>query len=220
MKNKNPKKSFMEMEKSLCKSGVSFSEEYNKLREIVNEEIIEQKDFHFLPKINVKTQDCEKNALKLPVILILDNLRSAFNVGSIIRTAECLNIEEIYFCGYTPKPDHPKIKNTAMGTEERIKWQYFTDTREAVLKAKENEYIVYAIETVECAESLFEQDFKGKYAFVFGNEALGIAADVLVFCEKCVMLPISGWKNSLNVATTCAVVCFEVVRQNFVISNY
>jgi tRNA G18 (ribose-2'-O)-methylase SpoU len=170
-----------------------------------------QKDFHFLPKI--LKQDKYKETEKLPLILILDNLRSAFNVGSIIRTAECLNIEEIWFCGYTPNPEHPKIANTAMGTQERIIWKSFSDVKDAVIKAKELGYKVYALETVENAESVFEQDYNGNIAFIVGNEALGIAVDVIVLCDKCILLPVLGWKNSLNVATACAIACFEVLRQ-------
>jgi tRNA G18 (ribose-2'-O)-methylase SpoU len=183
---------------------------YHALRPIFNESLTNQKDFHFL-KIN--TQDKPKDTPKLPLILILDNLRSAFNVGSIIRTAECLNIESIYFCGYTPQPDHPKVKNTAMGTQEKINWQYFEQTEQAVSKAKENEYQVIALETVESAVSIYEYEFPSKTALILGNEALGISNEILNLCDNCVALPILGWKNSLNVATACAVACFEIHRQ-------
>ena len=186
---------------------------YNFLRDNFNNDLILQKDFHFLPNINILKKDKEKSSEQLPVILILDNLRSAFNVGSIIRTAECLNIREVWFCGYTPKPDNPKIKNTAMGTQNKIYWKHFSETVEAVNMAKKIGYQVYALETVENAESVYEQEFHGSIAFVVGNEALGISEEILLICEKCLILPIYGWKNSLNVATTCAVVCFEVLRQ-------
>ena len=221
---------------------------YNGLRELFNEEIVEQKDHHFLPEIiafpfdiksnncrkhiteqnsttpspsnlegncyNITKNDSEKEESTLPVVIILDNLRSAFNVGSIIRTAESLNVEEVWFCGYTPTADHPKMINTAMGTQKKIKWAHFEHTQEAVLKAKENGYVVYALETVENAVSVFEHSFGLKTAIVLGNEALGISEDVLSVCDMCLALPIAGWKNSLNVATACAVVCFEVYRQS------
>ena len=187
---------------------------YDYLRHVFYEDLLVQKDFHIFPKIKVSNQDIEKRQKMLPVILILDNLRSAFNVGSIIRTAECVNISEIWFCGYTPRPDHSKIKTTSMGTQQRIRWQHFSQTKDAVIKAFEIGYSVYAIETVENGTSLFDSKLHGKIAFVFGNEALGISEDVLLMCDKCLILPIYGWKNSLNVATTCAVVCFEFLRQN------
>jgi len=186
---------------------------YDILREVFNEEIIGQKDFHFLPDINIVKRDKEKDTVRLPIILILDNLRSAFNVGSIIRTAECLNVEAVWCCGYTPLPDNPKVVNTAMGTQDRITWRCFARTKEAVKLAQAEGYVVYALETVEGAVSVFENDFNGKTAIVLGNEALGISEDVIKICDKCIVLPLSGWKNSLNVATACAVVCFEVFRQ-------
>ena len=190
---------------------------YDVLRGVFNEEIIEQKDFHFLPDLNIIKEDKEKDAVKLPIILILDNLRSAFNVGSIIRTAECLNVEAVWCCGYTPLPDNPKVVNTAMGTQDRITWRYFERTEEAVMLAKAKGYAVYALETVDGAVSVFENEFIGKSAIVLGNEALGISEDVIKICDKCIVLPLSGWKNSLNVATACAVVCFEVFRQGKII---
>jgi len=170
--------------------------------------MIAQKDFHFLDGVKVK-----KEGDILPIVLILDNLRSAFNVGSIIRTAECLSVEEVWCCGYTPLPDNPKVVNTAMGTQDRIKWKSFACTKEAVMLAKAEGYMVYALETVEGAVSVFENEFSEKSAIVLGNEALGISEDVVEMCDKCIVLPMSGWKNSLNVATACAVVCFEVYRR-------
>ena len=184
---------------------------YDNLRPIFNEDIIKQKDFHFLPEI--LKRDEHKNNKKLPIILILDNLRSAFNVGSIIRTADCLNVEEVWFCGYTPKPDHPKVINTSMGTEKMIKWVYFEKTLEAINNAKETGYEPVALETLKGAKSIYEYKFAGKTALVFGNEALGLSEETIKLCDKCLVLPVSGWKNSLNVATACAVTCFEIYRQ-------
>jgi len=125
-----------------------------------------------------------------------------------------LNIEEVWCCGYTPLPDNPKVINTAMGTQNKIKWRHFTRTEEAVMLAKVDGYVVYALETVENAVSVFENEFSEKSAIVLGNEALGISKDVIMICDRCIVLPMSGWKNSLNVATACAVVCFEYFRQS------
>ena len=163
--------------------------------------------------LSIITQDKEKSNIVLPIILILDNLRSAHNVGAIIRTAECLNIKEVWFCGYTATPEHPKIVKTAMGTQERIIWKHFESSKLAVIFAKEQGYYVYALETVENAESVYEQKFQDNIAIVLGNEALGVAEETLLLCDKIIMLPVLGWKNSLNVATAAAVTCFEIARQ-------
>jgi tRNA G18 (ribose-2'-O)-methylase SpoU len=187
---------------------------YDKLREIFNDEIIAQKDFHFLPEINIIKQDKVKDSAKLPIILILDNLRSAFNVGSIIRTAECLNICQIYFCGYTPLPDNQKVINTSMGTEKMVQWSYYPNTSEAITKAKAIGYTVYALETVKNGQSIYDENYLEKTAIVVGNEALGIHDEIIKLCDKSLIIPISGWKNSLNVATACAVCCFEVYRKS------
>ena len=180
---------------------------YNTLRPFFNEDLIEQKDFHFLyqnPVINKQH--------KMNTILILDNLRSAFNVGSIIRTAECINLQSIYFGGYTPLPTHPKVKNTAMGTESKITWSQFAETKNAILEAKKNEFTVIALETVPNVISIYEYNFPEKTALIVGNEALGISKEVLDICDAFVTIPISGWKSSLNVATATAVACFEIYR--------
>ncbi|MCL1827107.1 MAG: RNA methyltransferase [Candidatus Cloacimonetes bacterium] len=184
---------------------------YQQYRENFNDEIVGQKDFHFLPVIS--QQDSEKDAPKLPVILILDNLRSAFNVGSIFRTAECLNIEEVWCCGYTPTPNSHNVQNTAMGTEKYVAHRHFGETKEAIVSAQEKGFTVYALETVVDCPTIYEADLSGNIAFVLGNEALGIDPKNIVLCDGCLQLPISGWKNSLNVAVACAVACFEAQRQ-------
>jgi len=186
---------------------------YNILRQCFNYDLVSQKDFHFLPIIS--KIDKEKNNEKLPIIIILDNLRSAFNVGGIFRTSECLNIEEVWLCGYTPTPNKQNVKNTAMGTEERVSWKFFAETKVAILEARRDGYKVYSIETVPNAISLYNEKFSGKVCFVFGNEALGISMENILLSDLCLQLPLSGWKNSLNVASCCAVVCFEVYRQYF-----
>ena len=144
-----------------------------------------------MSNIIVHKQDKQKNNAKQSIRLILDNLRSAYNVGSIIRTAECLNIEEIYFCGYTATPDHPKIAKTAMGTEERITWKHFAKTEDAILHVKSCGYFVYALETVVDSVSVFDENFKEKTAIVVGNEALGISENVLSLSDRCLSLPVT-----------------------------
>ena len=186
---------------------------YLVLREFLNNMIIKQKDFHFMSDINIVKGDKESDSPRIPLILILDNLRSAFNTSSIIRTAECLNIEEILFCGYTPTPDNDKVKNTAMGTHKKIRWQYFATTTMAINYAKQKGYLVYALETVEQASSVYQTKFINLSALLVGNEALGISEDTITQCDTVIKIPLLGWKNSLNVATATAVCCFEIYRQ-------
>jgi len=181
---------------------------YQELRKIFSEQILNQKDFHFLPPKRHPSSNP-----KCPVLVILDNLRSAFNVGSIIRTAECLNVESVWLCGNTPLPNHPKVKNTAMGTEKRITWQHFYTTVDAILKAHEHNYSVLAIETGEDAVPIYDHEYSSKIAIVMGNEALGIEQNVLKLCDRKLNIPITGWKQSLNVASAFTVVCCYAVHK-------
>ena len=159
--------------------------------------------------MNIKTQDELKNISKKHIILILHNLRSAYNVGAIIRTAECLNIEEVFFCGYTATPAHPKIAKTAMGAQNYISWRHFNNTEDAIICAKNSGYYIYALETIENAESVFIQENKENIAILVGNEALGIPVQLIALCDKPIILPISGWKNSLNVSAAVTVALFH-----------
>ncbi len=192
---------------------VSLMDIYNTLRTKFDSQLASQKDFHFLSEINIIKGDKQKDLSKIPLILILDNLRSAFNTGSLIRTAECLNIEEVIFCGHTPKPSNEKVKNTAMGTQNKIQWSYYDDTQQAINYVKHKKYTVCALETVGNAISLYDNKFANKTALIAGNEALGISEEILIQCDKIIKIPVLGWKNSLNVATATAVCCFEIYRQ-------
>jgi tRNA G18 (ribose-2'-O)-methylase SpoU len=179
----------------------------NSLRDVFNDRLVLQKDFHFLPPIN------DRQNAKLDIIIILDNLRSAFNVGAIVRTVECLQISQIFCCGHTPTPEHEKVKNTAMGAETHIDWKHFKKTEDAIEYAKSDGYVVYALETHEMAEIIYGVNYSEKTAIVVGNEALGISTTALEKCDHIISIPISGWKTSLNVATATAVVCFEIFRR-------
>jgi len=145
------------------------------------------------------------------VILILDNLRSAFNVGSIFRSTECLGLGRIWLCGVTATPNDYALRKTARGTASRIDWSHFEETAEAVKQARAEGYRVYALETSAQAESVFAEDFKLPLALVLGNESLGISDEILSLCDRTVCLPVQGWKNSLNVAVACAVCAYQVV---------
>ncbi len=145
------------------------------------------------------------------VILILADLRSAFNVGSIFRSAECLGLGEIWLCGVTATPDEPALLKTARGTASRVAWRHFETSEEAAREAKSRGFRLYALETAPQAGSAFGADYQLPLALVLGNESLGISEEVLRLCDEVVCLPVQGWKNSLNVAVACAVCAYQIV---------
>lgn len=145
------------------------------------------------------------------VILIADNLRSVFNVGSLFRICECLAVGELWLCGITPTPQHPNMEKTALGTISRVNWRHFEDTHEALDLAKERGAQSYALETVEPSENIFEHDFELPLALVVGNEALGIEPSVVSKCDGIVHLPVLGWKNSLNVGVASSIALYQII---------
>jgi len=157
------------------------------------------------------TPDPEARARARQIIVITDNLRSVFNVGSIFRTSECLALAGIYLCGISPTPDHPNMEKTAMGTSNLVSWQYFADTAAAIRNAKLQGYTVYALETAESATSVFAADFSFPIALVLGNESLGISAATLSLCDRIIDLPVLGWKNSLNVGVAFSICAYQIV---------
>src|SRR4051812_46342042 len=155
-----------------------------------------------------------KEADKNKIVVVLDNIRSMHNVGSVFRTADAFLIEAIILCGYTPQPPHRDIQKTALGATETVDWIYFSSTVEAVQSLKENGYDVYAIEQAEGSTML--NDFKNhqskKTAFVFGNEVEGVGNDVLPLCKGVIEIPQWGMKHSLNISVAAGIVLWEAVR--------
>ena len=143
--------------------------------------------------------------------LVVDNLRSVFNVGSLFRIAECLGISEIILCGISPDPDHPNMAKTALGTTERIAWRHIDQTKDAILELKDKSYKIFALETAEPSASVYESSFELPMALVVGNEALGIDPQILKICDAIVHLPVLGWKNSLNVSVAAAITLYQIV---------
>ncbi len=154
-----------------------------------------------------------KERVTIPLYLILDDLRSAFNVGSIFRSAECFGVSQIYLCGYTPTPENKKVQKTAMGTDEYVKWSSNSSTEEVVTDLKKDGFTIYAVETTSNAKDLSKTDFKKQCALILGNEALGISEETLKLADEIVQIPLSGWKNSLNVGVCTAICCYEISRQ-------
>ena len=150
---------------------------------------------------------------KHPLYLILDNLRSAFNVGSIFRTADATRLSGVYTCGYTAHPPHPKLDKTALGTLDYIETRHFASTQKAVDHLRGRDHPVWALETTSASIDYADAQFPKPVAVVLGNEALGIGRPVLERCDQLIQIPTYGFKNSLNVASAATVVLFEILRQ-------
>lgn len=154
-----------------------------------------------------------RSAEFLPVILILDHLRSAYNTGNIFRLAEATRAEKILACGYTPAPPHEKLSKTARGCEASVACEVFPDAVSAILPLKAQGYCIYGIETADKAEYYWQTELQFPAALVLGNEALGISEDALLLCDHFISLPALGEKNSINVGNCAAVVLFDALKQ-------
>lgn len=152
-------------------------------------------------------------AERLPLVFVLDNIRSAFNVGSIFRTAECLGAEKIYLCGYTPNPTQWKVEKTAMGTQEYLPWEEVSHLQECLIQLKSRGYRIVALETAAHAVDLYETFAPTPTAFVLGNERFGLDPEALKALDEVRIIPLRGRKNSLNVGVTAAIAGFEWMRQ-------
>lgn len=155
--------------------------------------------------------------MKNRLIIILDNIRSVLNVGSILRTAEAVGAE-VWFCGITPTPDHPRIAKTALGAENLVKWRAFKSVGKAVAmlngaKRKINDVKIYAIETVKNAKNHYATKYPENVALIFGHEVLGVDSRSLNVADDVLKIPMIGKKESLNVAVAVGVVSYEVIRQ-------
>jgi len=154
--------------------------------------------------------------ITLPLILILDNLRSAFNVGSILRMAEGLSAAAVWLCGYTPSIDSKGLQKTAMGIEKLVSTRHFMQTKEALELAKSEGYSLVGLETSREAQSLYEKPLPTKIAILVGNERFGLDYQSLQVCDEIRQIPMLGYKNSLNVASALAIASFEWQRQQHV----
>jgi len=155
-----------------------------------------------------------QQAEKLPVILILENIRSMHNVGSVFRTADAFLVNGIYLCGYTPRPPHRDIHKTALGATETVEWKYAESAEEVVKDLKSGGYRVVAVEQVEGSIPLhqFAITEGEQMALIFGNEVDGVSEKVLALCDSCIEIPQYGMKHSLNVSVAAGMVLWELVR--------
>lgn len=165
-------------------------------------------------EIVIETQDRQgpTSGHTSEVVIVLENIRSAFNVGSILRTADGLGVKKVLLCGFTPTPEHPKVLLTALGAEKSVEWQKFAglvDALDTLTNMK-----IFAIETVKGAPSLFDVNLPKSCAFILGNEKHGLSPEAIRLTDEIIKLPMYGLKNSLNVAVCAAICSFEYNRQH------
>ncbi len=165
-------------------------------------------------ELDRKTVDEFKSSEKLPVIVVLENIRSMHNVGSVFRTADAFLIEAIYICGYTAQPPRKEIDKTALGATESVTWKYFSTAKEAIADLRQNEFKVFAIEQTDKSISLekFNEIYEDKVALIFGNEVSGVESETISLCDGCIEIPQFGMKHSLNISVAAGIVLWEIVR--------
>lgn len=156
-----------------------------------------------------------KEAEKLPLVVVLDNIRSLHNIGSVFRTSDAFRIECIYLCGITATPPHAEMHKTALGAEFTVDWKYVNNTVEAVDNLKNEGYTVYSVEQAEGSIMLNELtlDKNRKYAIVMGNEVKGVQQEVIDHSHGCIEIPQYGTKHSLNVSVTAGIVIWDLFNK-------
>jgi len=156
-----------------------------------------------------------KNSQKTPIIIVLDDIRSLHNIGSVFRTADAFLIEKIYLCGITATPPNKEIHKTALGATETVTWEHHTSVLEVIEKLKKENVTTLAIEQVESA--IFLQDFEvednKKYALVFGNEVHGVSQEAVALCDGCIEIPQLGTKHSLNISVSAGIVVWDLFQK-------
>ena len=162
-----------------------------------------------------KNIDEFKDAQKTPIIVILDDIRSLHNIGSVFRTSDAFLIEKIYLCGITAVPPNKEIHKTALGATETVTWEYAKDILEVVNQLKAENIKVYSVEQTENAIMLddFQPEINTKYALIFGNEVKGVAQDVVNSSDTVIEIPQFGTKHSLNISVSCGVVVWDIFNK-------
>lgn len=158
------------------------------------------------------TVDAFKQVEKTPIIIVLDNIRSLNNVGSVFRTSDAFLIEKIYLCGITATPPHKDIHKTALGSTDTVDWAYIENTVDLIEQLKAEHVIICAIEQAENATMLndFKPEAHVKYALVFGNEVKGVAQNVVTISDTVIEIPQFGTKHSLNISVSCGIVVWDI----------
>lgn len=165
-----------------------------------------------LGRIDVETF---KSTEKIPLVVVLDNIRSMHNVGAVFRTSDAFLVEKIILCGITPQPPHREIHKAALGATESVAWQYYESVKEAVLDLKTLKYTVLGIEQTTDSVMITDYDINhnGKYAIVLGNEVDGISDEILNHCDGFLEIPQHGTKHSLNVSVCGGIVIWEFYKE-------
>ena len=167
-----------------------------------------------MEELNRKSVDEFKRAEKNRVIVVLENIRSAYNVGSVFRTADAFLIESVYITGYTAKPPHKEITKTALGAQESVDWHYFQTSKQAIEDLRTRDYKIFAVEQAMDSISLENMNdlLTENVAFIFGNEVSGVEQESILYCDGCIEIPQFGMKHSLNISVAAGIVLWEAVR--------
>ncbi len=168
-----------------------------------------------LEQLNRIEVDEFKTSQKTPIIVVLDNIRSMNNIGSVFRSCDAFRIEQIILCGITATPPHRDITKTALGSTESVEWTYFENSLSAVNELKTNNIKIYAVEQVDKPILLneFEWDFKDKIALIFGNEVFGVTEELLPLCDGVIEIPQIGTKHSLNISVSAGIVLWHLFNK-------
>ena len=161
------------------------------------------------------TKEAFQDAQKSPLVVVLDNVRSMHNVGSVFRTCDAFLVEKIYLCGFTPCPPHREIQKTALGATETVTWESAASTKDLMLTLKENGYSIFAIEQTHNSIALdqFIPTPKSKIAIVFGNEAEGVDQEVISHCHGAIEIPQFGSKHSFNISVSAGIVLWDIYNK-------
>lgn len=167
-----------------------------------------------ITELNRVSKEEFKNIDKLPLVVVLDEVRSLYNVGSVFRSSDAFAVSAVYLCGITAVPPNAEIHKTALGAEDSVDWKYFKRTQDAVNELKADGYEMLAIEQVEHSTMLQHMtlDPQKKYAIILGNEVKGVQQEVVDMCDGCIEIPQFGTKHSLNVSVTAGILIWEFAR--------
>ncbi len=162
--------------------------------------------------MGVRSSDQEQEAATFPLTVVVDNLRSAFNIGGIFRTADAMGASALWLCGYSATPEHPQVTRAALGAEKSVNWQHWHSLRDALARLKDEGQTIYALETADRAATVEEHEFVFPCALILGNERFGLDYDILQSADYLLQIPMYGRKNSLNVVSALAVAGYAARR--------
>lgn len=168
-----------------------------------------------LEELNRLSVEAYQEAAKIPLVVVLDNVRSQHNIGSVFRTSDAFRVTEILLCGITATPPNVEIHKTALGAEDAVSWRYFEETQEALQALKKDGYTVFSIEQAENSISLetITLEKERKYAVIFGHEVHGVQQAIVDAADGCIEIPQYGTKHSLNVSVTAGIVIWDFFRK-------